>query len=303
MVTDKQNLPQVRGEYKFNEPLKKYVWLNVGGPADVLFLPKDEKDLQNFLKQKPENLPVFILGGGSNLLVRDGGIAGAVIKLGSPAFAEYKIENEVLNIGGGFKNFALKNILLENELGGLEFICSIPGSIGGLVRSNAGCFGSDLAQVLLKAKVMNGKGDIFEVLPADFNFSYRNSNFPEDWIVLELSLKTKKTPAAQIEKIISDNFLYRKERQPQGVRTAGSTFKNTPDAPAWKLIKQSGGNELKIGGASLSDVHCNFMVNDGTASAADLENLGEEVRRLVKKQTGVALDWEVKIIGRKNGND
>lgn len=303
MVINKQNLPPIRGEYKFNEPLKKYVWLNVGGPADVLFLPEDEKDLQDFLKQKTENLPVFILGGGSNLLVRDGGISGVVIKLSKPAFSEYRIENEVLTLGGGFKNSALKSILLENELGGLEFICSIPGSIGGLVRSNAGCFGMDLAQVLLKAKVINGRGEIFEALPADFNFSYRNSSFPEDWIVLELSLKTKKTPAAQIEKSINDNLLYRKEHQPQGVRTAGSTFKNTLEAPAWKLIKQTGGSKLKIGGASFSDIHCNFMINDGTASAADLENLGEKVRLLVKEQTGIVLDWEVKVIGRKNGDN
>lgn len=298
-----QNLPQVRGEYKINEPLKKYTWLNVGGNADVMFFPKDEEDLQSFLKQNASHLPIFVLGSGSNLLVRDGGISGAVVKLSSPYFASWQLKDDILTVGCGLKNAALKKILLENEIGGLEFICSIPGSIGGLVRSNAGCFGSDLAKVLLKAKVIDGKGNIFEVDAKDFHFAYRHSDFPADWILLQLFLKTEKSSAENIKSLIEQNAAYRKEHQPQNVRTAGSTFKNPENGRAWELIKKVGGCELKIGGAHFSPQHCNFMINDGSASAADLERLGTEVQKRVKEQTGVDLQWEVMVIGRKNGND
>lgn len=298
-----QTLPEVKGKYKFQEPLKKYTWLNVGGPADVMFFPADAEDLQYFLQHKPANLPVFVIGSGSNLLVRDGGVKGAVIKLKAPAFSGWKLQDNILCAGSGLKNAALKNILLQNGISGLEFICSIPGSIGGLVRSNAGCFGGELAQVLQKAKVMDAKGNIFEAAAEDFHFSYRHSDFPADWIILELYLKTAKAPKEQIAAVIAENAAYRTEHQPQHVRTAGSTFKNPAGGRAWELIKNSGGCGLKIGGASFAEKHCNFMINDGTATAADLENLGETVRKLVKKQTGVNLDWEVKIIGEKNGCD
>lgn len=298
-----KNLPQVRGEYKINEPLKKYTWLNVGGNADVMFFPKDEDDLQSFLKQNTSHLPIFVLGSGSNLLVRDGGLSGVVVKLSSPYFASWQLEDDILTVGCGLKNAALKKILLENEIGGLEFICSIPGSIGGLVRSNAGCFGSDLAKVLLKAKVIDGKGNIFEVDAKYFHFAYRHSDFPADWILLQLFLKTEKSPVENIKSLIEQNAAYRKEHQPQNVRTAGSTFKNPENGRAWELIKNVGGCELKIGGAHFSQQHCNFMINDGSASAADLERLGTEVQKRVKEQTGIDLQWEVKVIGRKNGND
>ena len=298
-----KNLPQVRGEYKINEPLKKYTWLNVGGNADVMFFPKDEDDLQSFLKQNTSHLPIFVLGSGSNLLVRDGGLSGVVVKLSSPYFASWQLEDDILTVGCGLKNAALKKILLENEIGGLEFICSIPGSIGGLVRSNAGCFGSDLAKVLLKAKVIDGKGNIFEVDAKDFHLAYRHSDFPADWILLQLFFKTEKSPVENIKSLIEQNAAYRKEHQPQNVRTAGSTFKNPENGRAWELIKNVGGCELKIGGAHFSQQHCNFMINDGSASAADLEWLGTEVQKRVKAQTGIDLQWEVKVIGRKNGND
>ncbi|MDO4162254.1 MAG: UDP-N-acetylmuramate dehydrogenase [Pseudomonadota bacterium] len=299
----KQSLPPVRGKYKFDEPLRKYTWLNVGGPAEVMFFPQDEADLQFFLRHKPQNMPVFILGGGSNLLVRDGGISGVVIKLDAPEFSSWRLENNLLTAGSGLKNAQLKKILLAECIGGLEFICSIPGSIGGLLRSNAGCFGSEVSKVLLKARVMNGHGEIFEVQPEDFNFSYRESRFPEDWIILQVSFKTEKMPAEKIKEIIEKNAAYRKEHQPQNVRTAGSTFKNPLNGRAWEFIKNAGGDRLKIGGASFSEKHCNFMLNDGSATAADLETLGQKVHDMVKAQTGVDLQWEVKVIGKQHGND
>ncbi len=293
-----KKLPEIKGEYKFDEPMARHTWLNAGGNAEVMFLPEDEKDLQSFLQNTDENTPIFVLGGGSNLLVRDGGIDGVVIKLKNKNFATLKYENNLLYCGAGLQNGALKKFLLENEIGGLEFICSIPGTIGGLVRSNAGCFGSELANVLHKAKVMNRKGNIFEVEPQDFNFAYRKSEFPADWIILELVLKTNKSSAEEISRIISEQAEYRRTHQPQNVRTAGSTFKNPPQTAAWKLIKAVGGDELKIGGASFSPQHCNFLVNDGTASAEDLETLGNTVIQKVKDQENITLEWEVKIIGK-----
>ena len=293
-----KKLPEVKGEYKFDEPMARHTWLNAGGNAEVMFLPEDEKDLQSFLQNSDENTPIFVLGGGSNLLVRDGGIDGVVIKLKNKNFATLKYENNLLYCGAGLQNGALKKFLLENEIGGLEFICSIPGTIGGLVRSNAGCFGSELANVLHKAKVMDRKGNIFEVEPQDFNFAYRKSEFPADWIILELVLKTNKSSAEEIERIITEQAEYRRTHQPQNVRTAGSTFKNPPQTAAWKLIKAVGGDELKIGGASFSPQHCNFLVNDGTASAEDLETLGNTVIQKVKNQENITLEWEVKIIGK-----
>lgn len=302
MTEQLYNLPKVQGEYKFNEPLKKYTWLNVGGPAEVMFFPKDEADLQCFLQNKPEKLPVFVIGCGSNLLVRDGGVKGVVVKLSAPAFARWSLEDNVLGVGCGLKNSSLKNILLQNKIGGLEFICSIPGSVGGLVRSNAGCFGGELSAVLQKALVIDGRGRIFEAAPEEFNFGYRYSDFPADWIVLRLYLKSAPAAEEQIAEIIAKNAKYRQEHQPQGVRTAGSTFKNPENGRAWEFIKNAGGCGLHVGGASFAEKHCNFMVNDGSASAADLEKLGETVRTKVYAQTGVNLEWEVKVIGEKNGN-
>lgn len=295
----KKILPKVRGEYLFAEPLDKYTWLNVGGPAEVMFFPEDIDDLQDFLKHKSANIPVFMLGGGSNILVRDGGISGVVIKLKNKNFCTVKSENGILRCGAGLLNASLKKILIENCIGGLEFLCSIPGCIGGAVRSNAGCFGSELADVLVSAKVMNGKGDVFEVQPEEFHFSYRHSEFPAEWIILELSLKAEKQTKAKIIKTIEQNALYRKEHQPQGIRTAGSTFKNPQGAKAWELIKNSGAENLQVGGAKLSSQHCNFLENDGTATAADIEKLCDDVIQKVQDYCGVRLELEVKKVGKE----
>ena len=183
------NLPKVRGVYKFAEPLKNYTWLNVGGPAEVMYFPEDEEDLRSFLRQKSEDLPVFIIGGGSNLLVRDGGISGVVIKLGNKNFARQRIENNTLYCGAGSVNFILKKMIEKNGLGGLEFLCSIPGTIGGAVRGNAGCFGSDMATVLTAVRVMLPSGEVRNLNNEECGFSYRHSDIPADWIILEVGLK------------------------------------------------------------------------------------------------------------------
>ena len=292
-------MPKVRGEYKFAEPLSKYVWLKVGGPADVMYFPEDKEDLQSFLQNKPAGLSVFTLGAGSNLLVRDGGIGGMVIKLQNDNFKNVRIENDIIYCGAGLLNSALKKTVIENSLGGLEFLCSIPGSLGGMLRSNAGCFGSDLSTVFKKATVINGKGDIFEADLKDFNFGYRHSDFPADWIVLEVCLKFEKKDPKVVREQIQANDEYRQKYQPQGIRTAGSTFKNPEGYRAWELIKNSGGADMVVGGAKMSDMHCNFLQVSDTATAADVEKLGHNIIAAVKEKTGVDLKWEIKIIGRE----
>lgn len=292
-------MPAVRGIYRYDEPMKKHTWLNVGGPAEVMFLPADVEDLQNFLKSKPKNMPIFMLGCGSNLLVRDSGIAGVTIKLESKAFQQWRIEKDKLYCGAGMHNMSLKKILPQHQLGGLEFLCSIPGSLGGAIRSNAGCFGAALSDVLVSAKVVNGKGDIIEVPAEDFHFSYRHSDFPADWIIVEICLQTKPAEAAQIESQIKQNDEYRRTHQPQGIRTAGSTFKNPTGYRAWELIKNAGMAEIKIGGVRMSPQHCNFLENDGTATATQIEELGKRIVETVKQKYNIELEWEVERVGQK----
>ena len=298
MKVDENKLPSVRGEYIFNEHLYKYTWLNVGGPAEVMFFPQDEKDLQYFLQNKDENIPVFILGGGSNLLVRDGGIEGVVIKLQSPAFATLKLSGDKLYCGAGVKNFALQKIIAEKGLGGLEFLCSIPGSLGGAVRGNAGCFGREIADVLLFARVMDMRGNITEMRCDDFNFAYRHSSLDDGHIVLEVCLQAEISDKEKVKKKIADNLQYRKEHQPQGIKTAGSTFKNPQGYRAWELIKNSGAGNIVIGEAKMSPQHCNFLQNEGK-KAKDVENLGEQIIATVAEKTGVTLEWEVRIVGKE----
>jgi UDP-N-acetylmuramate dehydrogenase len=298
-----KHLPQVRGDYKFNEPLKKYTWLNVGGPAEVMYLPADIDDLQYFLQNKPQNMPGFVLGSGSNLLVRDGGINGAVIKLENKNFQQWRIDGQKIYCGAGMQNRLLKQILPAHGLGGLEFLCSIPGSLGGAVRSNAGCFGTALSDVLISAKVMNGVGDVLQVPAAEFHFAYRHSEFPADWIILELCLQGQLAETAQIEEKIKQNDEYRKTHQPQGIRTAGSTFKNPAGMRAWELIKNAGMAEVKIGGVRMSSQHCNFLENDGTATALQIEELGEKIIAAVKQKYDVILEWEIERVGKdSNGH-
>lgn len=300
MNTEVQNfLAHLRGKVLFNEPLSKHTWLGVGGPAEIMFSPLDEKDLSFFLKNKPENLPFYMLGGGSNLLVRDGGIKGVVIKLDSPYFKQIYLENGSIKCFGGSLNASLKNFLIKNSLSGLEFLCSVPGTIGGAIKSNAGCFGSSLSDILISADLMDDKGNIKTFACNDFNFSYRHSEIPPFHIVLSVLLKTGKDTPENIQKIIREQALYRKTHQPTGVRTAGSTFKNLPNAKAWELIKQAGCDTLEIGGAKVSDKHCNFLINTGMATAEDFEVLGNIIVKKVKEKTGQTLEWEVQITGQK----
>lgn len=292
------NLPKVRGEYKFSEPLKGYTWLSVGGPADVMFFPADEDDLQNFLRQKDKNMPLFVLGGGSNLLVRDGGMNGVVVKLKNPAFSGWRIEDNTLYCGAGCVNFNLKKIIAENGLSGLEFLCSIPGTVGGAVRGNAGCFGSDMAKVVSSVRIMSADGTVRTFKNTECGFAYRHSNFSDSDIILEVGLNFELKEPAAVAEIIAQNAEYRRTHQPQGIKTAGSTFKNPEGMAAWKLIKEAGGDTMVYGKAKMSAQHCNFLHNEGN-SAADIEKLCDSIIAAVKQKSGITLEREVKIVGRE----
>ena len=293
----KDLLPKVEGKYLPNEMMSKYTWFGVGGPAEVLFCPKDNADLANFMKKKPYNLPIFVIGGGSNVLVRDGGIPGVVIKLDSKEYKKYQLEDGKIICGAGMKNAELKKIMLENNIGGLEFLVSIPGTLGGAVKTNAGCFGKELKDVLLEATVVNGEGEEIKVLADDFNLGYRCSYFPDDWIVTQMVFAAKPQEKETTLKIIEEQKAYRMKTQPHNVKTAGSTFKNPEGLKAWELIKKTGSNAIKVNDAEVSNVHCNFLVNKGNASAQDLEDLGNKIIENVKRETSIVLEWEVKRVG------
>lgn len=291
-------LPKVRGKYIKNAPLANMTWFGVGGPAEVLYIPEDEEDLSYFLQNKPYNTPITIIGGGSNLLVRDGGVPGVVIKLDNKYFRRHILnEDKTLTCYAGKRNVALKKVLLEHELGGLEFLCSIPGAIGGCIKTNAGCFGSEVKDFILSATIIDGDGEIHNVNVNDLQLSYRSSFFPEDWIILSITFKTNKDSKENISKKLEEHKEYRMKNQPHNVKTAGSTFKNPAGLRAWELIKKSGCDKFKVGGAEVSAVHCNFLINTGNATAKDIEKLGEKIIKTVKEKTSITLEWEVKILG------
>ncbi len=290
-------LPEVRGKYQKNVSLAKHTWFGVGGPAEVMFHPADAEDLSHFLRNKPYNLPVCVIGGGSIILVRDGGIPGVVIKLDAPEFRKITINGNLVTCGAGVKNSELKKLMLDNQFGGLEFLCSIPGCIGGSVKTNAGCFGREVKDVIVSAQIIDDAGDIKEIGVNDLMLSYRSSFFPEGWIILSLTLQTEPSTTNDIKQKLEEQRAYRMKNQPYNARTGGSTFKNPEGLRAWELIKKSGCADLKVGGAQVSDIHCNFLINTGNATAKDIETLGDTIIQRVKQSTAVTLEWEIKRLG------
>ena len=290
-------LPKVKGKYQKDVPLSKHTWFGVGGPAEVMYHPQDEEDLSHFIKTKPYNLPLCVIGGGSNLLVRDGGIPGVVIKLDTSAFRKITIEDNLITCGAGVKNAELKKVMIEHRLGGLEFLCSIPGVIGGSVKTNAGCFGKEVKDVIEKATIINGMGEIKIIGVNDLLLSYRSSYFPDDWIIISLTLKATPASAEEIQKKLEEQKSYRQKNQPYKAKTAGSTFKNPEGLKAWELIQKSGCKDLSVGGAKVSEIHSNFLINTGHATAKDIETLGETIIQRVKQKTSITLEWEIKRLG------
>ncbi len=289
-------LPTVRGRLSFDAPLAPITWFGVGGPADVLFKPADAADLAHFLAEKPDNLPVTVLGVGSNLLVRDGGLRGVVVRLGK-AFADVAVDGNTLRCGAAALDSSAARLAQRAGLTGLEFLSGIPGTVGGAVFMNAGAFGHEIKDVLIKATLLDPSGFRHVLDARDLGLSYRHSDIPADWVVVEATFAAVPGEAAEIAAKMEEIRRTREDSQPQRVRTGGSTFANPPGGKAWELIDRAGCRGMTLGGAMVSDKHCNFLINAGGATAHDIESLGEEVRRRVKALTGVDLVWEIRRIG------
>jgi UDP-N-acetylmuramate dehydrogenase len=302
-----QTLPPVRGTLTPNRPLADLTWLRVGGPADWLFSPADEADLADFLAAVDPGLPIFPMGVGSNLIVRDGGIRAVVIRLGR-GFNAIQIDGDTVTAGAAALDAHVAKKAAEAGLD-LTFLRTIPGSIGGAVRMNAGCYGSYVADHLVSVRVITRQGLVKEIAAADLQLAYRSSVLPEGWVVVSATFHAAKGDPAALEARMVDQIAKRDASQPTKDRSAGSTFRNpagfsstgraddTHELKAWKVIDEAGLRGATLGGAQMSPMHSNFLINIGGATAADLENLGEEVRKKVFQQQGITLEWEIMRVG------
>ncbi len=303
MAAEKKNrtalrdrLPGIRGTYAEDADLGAMSWFRVGGKAEILFEPADLADLAAFLKGKPAEIAVTLLGLGSNLLVRDGGVPGVVIRLGR-GLAEIKAQGTTLIAGAGANSRSVAMASRDAGIAGLEFLSGIPGTLGGALRMNAGAYGREMRDVVIAAEALDAGGARHRLDRKALGFTYRHSAVPQDWIFIEATLQGEAGDPAAIEGRIAEIAKAREETQPIRTRTGGSTFANPPGAKAWELIADAGCRGLTIGGAAVSEKHCNFLINTGTATAADLEALGEEIRRRVFAKSGVRLEWEIRRIG------
>ena len=302
-----QNLPTPRGTLTANRPLSDLTWLRVGGPADMLFQPADEADLRDFLSQLAPSIPVFPIGVGSNLIVRDGGIRAVVIRLGR-GFNAIEIQGDQVIAGAAALDAHVARKAAEAGRD-LTFLRTIPGSIGGAVRMNAGCYGSYVADNLQEIRVVTRQGAIKTLAKADLHLAYRQSTLPEGWVITQATFSTKPGDPASLEARMADQIAKRDASQPTKDRSAGSTFRNpvgysstgkaddSQDLKAWKVIDNAGMRGAKLGGAQMSPMHSNFLINTGGATATDLENLGELVRKKVYAATGITLEWEIMRVG------
>jgi len=293
----KAGLPGLRGQLAANVSLAAITWFRVGGPAQVLFSPADEADLAYFLEHRPPGLPATVVGLGSNLLVRDGGVPGVVIRLGR-GFAEIAAEpGHRLRAGTALPDVKVARAAADAGIAGLAFYRGIPGSIGGALRMNAGAHGRETKDCLVGARAVDPSGRIHVLSLADMGFTYRHCGVPDDWIFTEATFAGSPGDPADIAKEMEEVAEYREANQPIKERTGGSTFKNPPGASAWKLIDAAGMRGYRVGGAKVSDMHCNFLINDKGASGEDVERLGETVRARVKAASGVTLGWEIIRLG------
>ncbi len=292
----KARMPELRGRLLANQPLDTQSWFRTGGPAQALFMPADENDLCYFLRNLPAEIPVMIIGASSNLIIRDGGIAGVVIRLGRP-FSEIAVEDgHKVRVGTAALDAHVARAARDAAIGGLSFFSGIPGSIGGALRMNAGAFGGETKDVLIEARGIDRAGNARTFTNTDMGFSYRNSNAPGDIIFVSALLQGRPGDPPQIEGEMAEIKRKREASQPKNM-TCGSTFKNPPGQSAWRVIEAAGCRGLTVGGAQVSDKHCNFLINLGGAKAADIEALGETVRARVKAHSGVELDWEIMRVG------
>jgi UDP-N-acetylmuramate dehydrogenase len=292
-----KRLPVVRGRLEANAGLADLTWFRTGGPAEVLFAPADEADLAEFLKHTPADVPVTVIGVGSNTLVRDGGVAGVVVRLGR-GFADVLVEpGNRIRAGTAALDVRVARIAAENSIDALTFLRGIPGTIGGALRMNGGAYGGETKDVLVEARAVDRRGNIKVLALAEMNYQYRHCGAPDDLIFTQALLQGKPGTQADILAAMDKITESREATQPIKSRTGGSTFKNPPGHKSWQLIDEAGMRGFAIGPAHVSDLHCNFLINEGGATAAQIEELGETVRRRVKETSGVDLDWEIKRIG------
>jgi len=290
-------MPQVRGKLTPNAPLAPLVWFKSGGNAEWLFEPTDEDDLVQFMRELDRDIPVMALGLGSNLIVRDGGVPGVVVRLGKPFAKIERIDETTLRCGGGASGILVSSTARDAGIAGLEFLRGIPGTVGGAVRMNAGAYGRDTSDILIEATVVTRDGAI-ETWPAErLGYTYRHSEIPAGAVVVEALFEgtpgDPQTIGAEMDRIAAE----REASQPLRSRTGGSTFKNPGGDKAWRLIDAAGCRGLRRGDAQVSEKHCNFLLNLGDATSADIEALGEEVREKVKAHSGVTLEWEIQRVG------
>jgi UDP-N-acetylmuramate dehydrogenase len=297
------DLLPVRGKLLLNEPLGPYTWFRVGGAADALFIPADADDLADFLKALDPAVPVTVLGVGSNVIVRDGGVEGVVIRLAGRAWGQVTAEGDTITAGAGALDAMVAKASAKAGIAGLEFYAGIPGTIGGALTMNAGCYGSETKDVLVSAWGLDRRGERVDFGLADFGYTYRHSVVPENEIIwVEATFRGTADAPEAVQARIDEITSRREQTQPIREKTGGSTFKNPPGHSSWKLVDEAGWrgrlHAVTGGGAKFSELHSNFMINPGEATAADIEGLGEAVRADVLAKTGVQLDWEIKRFGR-----
>jgi len=289
-------LPPVRGTYALGAALKDLVWFRAGGPAEILFRPADADDLATFLYARSPETRVSVIGVGSNLLVRDGGIPGVVIRLPG-AFGKISVEDTRVRVGAAALDAAVARAAAEAGIGGLEFLRGIPGTIGGALKMNAGCYGKEIKDIFVEATAIDGKGNKHTLSADDMGFVYRKAQVPDDLIFVEAVFEGVKDEPTAVRARMEALVEQRESTQPIKSHTGGSTFKNPQGRKAWQLIDEAGCRGLMHGAAQVSEKHCNFLINTGDATAAEIEALGEEVRARVKAKSGVELEWEIKRVG------
>ena len=290
---------KISGKISINESLSKLSWFNLGGPAKILFRPKNLQELSIFLKEVKGVEEIKVLGAGSNTLVRDGGFNGIIIKFGKFFSHISLFDSNTIIAGASILDKNVSNFALENSLSGFEFLSCIPGTIGGAVRMNSGCYGEEISQILISLQVIDFNGNIRVIQSPDIKFHYRGSNLDENLIFISATLRGKKNSKMNIKNKINNFIEKKKLAQPEKIKTCGSTFKNPKDEKAWKLIKDSGCAGMKVGDAQISQKHCNFFVNNGNAKSKDLEELISKVKNKVLDETGISLELELRIIGEK----
>jgi UDP-N-acetylmuramate dehydrogenase len=292
----KQTMPELRGRLLANQPLAELTWFRVGGPAQLLYMPEDESDLCYFLARLPVDLAVTVIGLGSNLIVRDGGVNGVVVRLGR-GFNEIAVDITRIRAGAAVPDVKIARAAQEAGISGLSFMRGIPGALGGALRMNGGAYGREIKDVLTQARAVDRHGRLHVLDNSQMHFAYRHCGAPDDYIFTEVTIAGERGDpeliAAEMEKITEA----RESTQPVKSRTGGSTFKNPPGRKAWQLIDAAGCRGLQNGDAQVSEMHCNFLINRGHATAAEIESLGEMVRRKVEEHSGVKLEWEIKRIG------